>query len=130
VSGYKVGGIGKVSHKGGRAVVRMDIDPEYNTHIHADAHALLRPKTGLKDMFLEVSPGSHSAPVAKQGFTIPVQNTLPDVNPDEIYGALDSDTRQYLQLLVNGAGEGLHHRGGDLREVFRRFAPTHPDLAL
>jgi phospholipid/cholesterol/gamma-HCH transport system substrate-binding protein len=107
----------------------MDIDPEYKTLIHTDATALLRPKTGLKDMFLEVSPGSHSAPVAKGGFTIPVQNTLPDVNPDEIYGALDADTRAYLQLLVDGAGQGLKGRGTDLQEVFRRFEPTHRDLA-
>jgi phospholipid/cholesterol/gamma-HCH transport system substrate-binding protein len=130
VSGVKVGDIGAVKLKDGKAVVRMDIDPSYKNLIRTDAHALLRPKTGLKDMFIEVSPGSHSAPVAKEGFTIPVQNTLPDVNPDEIYGALDADTRQYLQLLVNGAGEGLNHRGGDLQEVFRRFEPTHRDLAL
>jgi len=30
---------------------------------------------------------------------------------------------------VNGAGQGLNGRGGDLREVFRRFGPTHRDLA-
>ena len=129
VSGVKVGEIGGVKLQNGQAIVSMEIDPEYKTLIHTDASALLRPKTGLKDMFLEVSPGSHSAPVAKGGFTIPVQNTLPDVNPDEIYGALDADTRQYLQLLVNGAGEGLKGRGGDLQEVFRRFEPTHRDLA-
>jgi len=129
VSGVKVGEIGGVKLQDGEAIVQMDIDPDYKTLIHTDASALLRPKTGLKDMFLEVSPGSHSAPVVKDGFTIPVQNTLPDVNPDEIYGALDADTRQYLQLLVNGAGEGLKGRGGDLQEVFRRFEPTHRDLA-
>lgn len=129
VSGVKVGEIGGVKLQDGKAIVQMDIDPDYKTLIHTDASALLRPKTGLKDMFLEVSPGSHSAPVVKDGFTIPVQNTLPDVNPDEIYGALDADTRQYLQLLVNGAGEGLKGRGGDLQEVFRRFEPTHRDLA-
>ena len=129
VSGVKVGEIGGVRLQDGQAIVSMDIDPEYKTLIHTDAAALLRPKTGLKDMFLEISPGSHSAPVAKAGFTIPVQNTLPDVNPDEIYGSLDADTRQYLQLLVNGAGQGLKGRGGDLQEVFRRFEPTHRDLA-
>jgi phospholipid/cholesterol/gamma-HCH transport system substrate-binding protein len=129
VSGVKIGDIGAVSLKDGRAIVRMDIDPEYKDLLHTDATALLRPKTGLKDMFLEINPGSHSAPVAKADFTIPVQNTLPDVNPDEIYSALDADTRQYLQLLVNGAGEGLNKRGADLQEVFRRFEPTHRDLA-
>ena len=56
-------------------------------------------------------------------------NTLPDINPDEIYSALDADTRPYLKLLVTGAGKGLQNRGDDLREVFRRLEPIHRDLA-
>jgi phospholipid/cholesterol/gamma-HCH transport system substrate-binding protein len=51
------------------------------------------------------------------------------VDPDEIYAALDADTRPYLKLLVAGAGKGLDGRGDDLREVFRRFEPIHRDLA-
>jgi phospholipid/cholesterol/gamma-HCH transport system substrate-binding protein len=43
---------------------------------------------------------------------------------------LDGDTRAYLQLLVNGAGEGLKGRGNDLADLFRRFEPTHRDIAL
>jgi phospholipid/cholesterol/gamma-HCH transport system substrate-binding protein len=54
---------------------------------------------------------------------------MPDVNPDEVFAALDGDTRDYLKLLVNGAGQGLKGRGEDLREVFKRFEPTHRDLA-
>ena len=130
VSGVRVGDISKVDLSEGRAVVTMDVDPEYKDLVHTDASALLRPKTGLKDMFIELNPGSKSAPVAKQGYTIPVRNTLPDVNPDEVYSLLDADTRDYLRLLISGAGQGLHNRGGDLQEVFRRFEPTHKDLAL
>jgi phospholipid/cholesterol/gamma-HCH transport system substrate-binding protein len=129
VAGVRIGDIGGVSLKDGRAIVSMDIDPEYKHLIHTDATALLRPKTGLKDMFLEVNPGTNSAPVAKRNWTIPVRNTLPDVNPDEIFSVLDSDTRDYLKLLVNGAGRGLQGRGADLQDVFRRFEPTHRDLA-
>ena len=80
-------------------------------------------------MFIELDPGSDRAPLAKRGWTLPVANTLPDVNPDEILASLDSDTRDYLTLLVDGAGRGLKGRGNDLREVFRRFEPTHRDLA-
>ena len=65
----------------------------------------------------------------ERGWTLPVGNTLPDVNPDEILASLDADTRDYLTLLVDGAGQGLKGRGDDLREVFRRFEPTHRDLA-
>jgi phospholipid/cholesterol/gamma-HCH transport system substrate-binding protein len=129
VSGVRIGDITKVDLSEGRAIVTMDVDPQYKDLVHTDASALLRPKTGLKDMFIELNPGSKSAPVAKQGWTIPVKNTLPDINPDEIYSLLDADTRDYLRLLISGAGQGLHNRGGDLQEVFRRFEPTNRDIA-
>jgi phospholipid/cholesterol/gamma-HCH transport system substrate-binding protein len=129
VAGVRIGDIGGVSLKNGRAIVTMDLDPEYKGLIHTDATALLRPKTGLKDMFLEVNPGSNSAPAAKANWTMPIRNTLPDINPDEIFSVLDTDTRDYLKLLVNGAGRGLQGRGNDLQDVFRRFEPTHRDLA-
>jgi phospholipid/cholesterol/gamma-HCH transport system substrate-binding protein len=129
VSGVRIGDISKVDLRDGRAIVTMDVDPEYRDMIHTDASALLRPKTGLKDMFVELDPGSARAPQAGKGFTIPVSNTLPDINPDEIFQALDADTRDYLKLLVGGAGRGLAKRGNDLQEVFRRFEPTHRDLA-
>jgi phospholipid/cholesterol/gamma-HCH transport system substrate-binding protein len=130
VSGVRIGDISKVDLAEGRAVVTMDVDPEFKDLVHTDATALLRPKTGLKDMFIELNPGSKSAPLAKQGWAIPVRNTLPDINPDEVYSLLDADTRDYLRLLISGAGQGLKGRGADLREVFRRFEPTHKDLAL
>ncbi|MFL5846280.1 MAG: MlaD family protein [Solirubrobacteraceae bacterium] len=129
VSGVRVGDIAKVELKDGVAVITMDIDQEYKDLVHTDATALLRPKTGLKDMFVALNPGSAGAPVAKENWAIPVQNTLPDINPDEVYQFLDGDSRDYLKLLVNGAGEGLNGRGEDLQEVFRRFEPTHRDLA-
>jgi phospholipid/cholesterol/gamma-HCH transport system substrate-binding protein len=129
VAGVRIGDLAKVDLKDGRAVVTLDIDPKYKRLIHTDATALLRPKTGLKDMFLEVNPGSNGASVAKENWTMPIQNTLPDINPDEIFSALDGDTRQYLKLLINGAGRGLKGRGADLQDVFRRFEPTHRDLA-
>ena len=130
VSGVYIGEIGAVTLKNGVADVRLDISQKYKDVIHTDATALLRPKTGLKDMFVEVNPGSKQAPVAKQGYTIPVSNTNPDVNVDEILSSLDADSRSYLSLLVNGAGQGLKGNGGtELAQVFERFEPTHRDLA-
>ena len=127
VAGVEVGRISAVKVEDGVAVVGLDIEPEYKNLIKEDATALLRPKTALKDMFVEVDPG-HGKPVPDGG-RITVANSLPDINPDEIYSALDADTRPYLKLLVAGAGKGLENRGGDLREVFRRFEPIHRDLA-
>jgi phospholipid/cholesterol/gamma-HCH transport system substrate-binding protein len=57
-----------------------------------------------------------------------VSNTAPDIDPDEILSALDSDTRDYLKLLVSGAGKGLKGRGSDLQETFARLGPLNRDL--
>jgi phospholipid/cholesterol/gamma-HCH transport system substrate-binding protein len=130
VSGVQIGDIGAVTLKNGYAIVRMDIDPKYKQLIHTNATALLRPRTGLDDMFLELDPGGAPAPVAKPGYTIPLSSSNPDVNLDEMLSSLDGDTRAYLDMLVNGAGEGLKNNGGDqLAQVFQRFEPTHRDLA-
>ena len=129
VSGMRVGDIGAVQLKEGRARVRMDLDSDYEDLVHADATVLLRPRTGLKDMFLALDPGSPSEPLLKDGDTIHIDATAPDVNPDEILSVLDADTRDYLKLLINGAGKGLNGRGGDLREVFARLGPLHRDIA-
>jgi phospholipid/cholesterol/gamma-HCH transport system substrate-binding protein len=129
VAGVKVGDIGKVDLEDGKAVVTMEIDRKYKDLIHQGATALLRPKTGLKDMLLEVDAGRKNAPVLTEKDRIPVVNTAPDVDQDEIFTALDADTRDYLKLLINGAGKGLKGRAHDLEETFRRLGPIHRDLA-
>ncbi len=129
VSGVQVGTIGNITLEGGRARVRLDILPQYRHLIRTDATALLRPRTGLDDMFIELDPGLPPARVAPEGFTIPMSNSLPDIDPDEVLDELDSDTRAYLDQLINGAGLGLKNRGDELAQVLERFEPTHRDLA-
>jgi phospholipid/cholesterol/gamma-HCH transport system substrate-binding protein len=130
VSGVQIGLVGNVTLKNGEGIVQMNIDPKYKHLVHTNWTALLRPRTGLDDMFIELSPGQGRAPVARSGYTIPVSNTMPVVNLDEILSSLDADSRQYLDLLVNGAGQGLSNHGGDqLAQVMQRFEPTHRDLA-
>jgi phospholipid/cholesterol/gamma-HCH transport system substrate-binding protein len=129
VAGMRVGDIGKVDLEDGKAIVTMEIDKEHEELVHTDATALLRPRTGLKDMFIELDPGSNSAPLMKENDRIEVENTAPDVDADEILSALDTDTRSYLQLLINGVGGGLEGRGYDLREVLSRLGPLHRDIA-
>ncbi len=129
VSGVQVGLIGGVTLKNGQGIVQLNLDPKYKGLIHTDATALIRPRTGLDDMFIELDPGT-SGPIAKPGYTIPVSNTMPVVNLDEFLASLDADSREYLDLLVNGAGQGLQNHGGDqLAQVLERFEPTHQDLA-
>jgi phospholipid/cholesterol/gamma-HCH transport system substrate-binding protein len=128
VAGVDVGEISNVDLVDGRAVVTMKIRRKY-TPIYTNATALLRPKTGLNDMVLQLSPGSETAGEAPEGFTIPVGQTLPNVNFDEILAALDTDTRSSLQLLIGGAADGLGGQGRQLSATLKRFEPTGRALA-
>jgi phospholipid/cholesterol/gamma-HCH transport system substrate-binding protein len=129
VAGVKIGLIGKVELKDGRALVELSINPDFKDVIHTEGvSGLLRPRTGLKDMFLQIDPGDPNSPLAKENFTIPATNTMTDVNLDQFLAALDVDTRDHLQLLLGGAADGLKDRGMDLSELFRRFGPTARDL--
>jgi phospholipid/cholesterol/gamma-HCH transport system substrate-binding protein len=128
VAGVRIGDISKVELKNGVAVVTMAIDRKY-LPIYRDATILLRPKTGLKDMFLELDPGSRAAGEFSEGDTIPVANTLPDVNLDEILELLDSDTQAYLRLLLVGAGEGLKGQGRNLGHLLGSLGPINRQVA-
>jgi phospholipid/cholesterol/gamma-HCH transport system substrate-binding protein len=130
IAGVPVGEISSVDLEDGRAVVGMKIKPKYK-EIYSNATALLRPKSGLKDMVVELDPGSSEdgGKALESGATVPVSQTAPDVNLDEVLSALDADSRDYLQLLVHGGGQGLKGQGANLREAFKRFDPTARDLA-
>src|SRR4029079_1987787 len=84
---------------------------------------------GLNDMVLQLSPGSKSAGVAPEGDTIPVSQTLPNVNFDEILAALATDKSASLQLLIGGASDGLDGQGRRLSRTLKRFEPTGRELA-
>jgi len=102
VAGVEVGEIKSVKLEDGRAVIGMKIEPRYR-RVYRDATVLLRPKTGLKDMVAELTPGTKAAGRLPEGGRIPVSQTLPDVNLDEILATLDADTRDYLLLLLTTA---------------------------
>ena len=113
IAGIKVGDLTEVELEDGNAVVTMAIDNEYAPLIHEDATMLLRPRTGLQDMMIELDPGTEGEPVP-EGTTIPVSQTQPNVQPDQILQTLDGDTRAYLRLLLQAAGNGLGGRGEEL----------------
>jgi phospholipid/cholesterol/gamma-HCH transport system substrate-binding protein len=125
IAGVEVGEIASVKLRGGKAIIGMRIRPEHD-RIYKNASILLRPKTGLKDMVAELTPGTADAGRLDEGDVIPISQTLPDVNLDEILAALDSDTRDYLVLLLNDGAQGLgsEKKGRELSQAIRRLEPT------
>src|SRR3954454_16092783 len=72
VAGVRIGRIKDVQLQDGRALLTLEIEPRFKDLVHTDAHALLRPRTGLKDMYVQVLPGSNRAPLVKDGSVIPL----------------------------------------------------------
>jgi phospholipid/cholesterol/gamma-HCH transport system substrate-binding protein len=129
IAGVKVGEINKVELLDGRALVTVKIRRQYDNRIMRDATGLIRPKTGLNDMTLQLNPGTPRAGHAPKGFVIPVGRVIPNVNADEVLSSLDADTRDYLRLLLGGAGQGLKDNSRELSNTLRRFEPTGRSLA-
>ena len=124
VAGVKVGEIGKVTVHDGHARIALQIRRDKLPAVYANARALLRPKTGLQDMSVDLDPGTPSARKLSGGDVLPVAQTLPDVHMDEILSALDSDTRAWLQTMLQAGGRGLDGRADELRALFKAGAPT------
>jgi phospholipid/cholesterol/gamma-HCH transport system substrate-binding protein len=130
IAGVKIGEIGKVELKDGRARIRMDIDPDKSGPIYRNLTLLLRPKTGLNDMSIQVDPGTPGAGRITDGDVVPESATQPNVNPDEVFAGLDADSRRYLALMANAGGQGMNGRGRDLRRIIRAGYPTLKDASV
>jgi phospholipid/cholesterol/gamma-HCH transport system substrate-binding protein len=122
IAGIQVGKISSVELEDGHAVVGMDIEPKYLKLIHPDATMLLRPKTNLNDMTVEISPGEGRRHV-EDGYRFRLSSTEPTIQFESFLSTLDTDTQQYLQLLVAGGAQGIGGRGRQLSGALRRLQP-------
>jgi phospholipid/cholesterol/gamma-HCH transport system substrate-binding protein len=138
IAGVQVGQVGGVALHNGQAVVTMNIYKKY-APIYRDATVLLRPRTPLKDMYLELDPGTPRAGRVPNGGSLSAASTQPDVDLSEILSSLDSDTRNYLVLLLSAGAQAFHDPGSgngvapsaaavaDLRGTLKRFEPLDRD---
>jgi phospholipid/cholesterol/gamma-HCH transport system substrate-binding protein len=128
IAGVKVGEIAKVELVDGKALVTVKMREKYDKRVMKDAVALVRPKTGLNDQTIQLIPGTPAAGHAPSDYVIPVNQTLPNVNPDEVLASLDRDTRDYLRMLLAAGGEGLKGNARNLSNTFKQFEPINSDI--
>ncbi|HEV3035457.1 MAG TPA: MlaD family protein [Solirubrobacteraceae bacterium] len=124
IAGAKIGEIASVELHNGVAIVTMKLDPKYGAYIYRNATMLLRPKTQLQDITLEVNPGTPSAGKLRSGEMLPQSQTAANIDFDEFLAGLDAETRSYLQELLAGLGIGLKGNGRALSAALKRFDPT------
>ncbi len=124
VAGVNEGEIGKVVRVGDDARVELEVDS--GVVIHADAQAELRPHTLFEgSAFVDLHPGSPSAPVISDGATIDRANTRVYVSFDEALRVLREPVRMRLRELVGVGSEAL---GGEAPESLQRTLRGAPEL--
>jgi ABC-type transporter Mla subunit MlaD len=107
IAGVNVGEVLSVESEGDNAKVTFSVD-EDGRPIHSDAEVEIRPRLFLEgNFFLDVFPGSPSAPELPSGGDIPITQTATAVQLDEILTALQAPQRRGLQELLEGYGTGL-----------------------
>jgi phospholipid/cholesterol/gamma-HCH transport system substrate-binding protein len=124
IAGAKIGEIATVDLRRGVALVTMNVNQKYAKYLYRNATMLLRPKTQLQDITVEVNPGTPSAGRLRSGEVLPVSATAANIDFDEFLAGLDAETRSYLQELLAGLGIGLKNNGRLLAADLKRFDPT------
>jgi phospholipid/cholesterol/gamma-HCH transport system substrate-binding protein len=116
IAGVNVGKVKSVEHArdggGHGAIVTIEFDDKA-LPLHEDTTMKVRPRIFLEgNYFVDVKPGSPSAPVLKDGDTIPVQQTAAPVQLGNVLSALQSDTREDLRRVLREYGKAVNGEGG------------------
>ena len=107
IAGVKVGEVTDVAQEGDAVEVTFTVDEE-GRPIHEDAELEIRPRLFLEgNFFLDLRPGSPSAPELDEDGEIGITQTSTAVQLDEVLTSLQSDSREDLQALLEGYGTAL-----------------------
>ncbi len=128
----------------------IEIEPQF-APISTDANAILRQKTLLGETYVELTsgtePGSEEAPIAlgaaanvtdaeadaveaiPEDGTLPVARTENATQIDEIFNALDAETRGAFQRWQANAAVAIQGRGVDLNDTLGNLGPFVTDAS-
>ena len=114
IAGVEVGKVKKVERgPGSLATVTMEIE-QRGLPIHRDATLKVRPRIFLEgNFFVDVSPGTPSAPEMKDGGTIPIAQTAMPVQLDQVLSSLRSSNRRDLLETVKNLAAALDGGGAE-----------------
>ncbi len=105
IAGVEVGKVISSERDGNATKVTFTVD-DAGRPIHDDAFAAVRPRIFLEgNFFIDLDPGSPSAPELDSGGTIPVSQTATAVQLDEVLTALQAPVRADLSRLLDGIGK-------------------------
>jgi virulence factor Mce-like protein len=134
IAGVEVGKVTKIAHAAAgaqAAVVTMRIQRK-GLPIHRDATMKIRPRIFLEgNFFVDVQPGSASAPNLHDGDRIPINQTSAPVQLDQVLSVFQAPTRRDLQGILRELSSGLGDGGARaLNRSIPYWAPAYRDTSI
>ncbi len=130
ISGVPVGTVKSIEsdRKTGRSIAEIEIDSEY-APVPSDAKAVLRQKTLLGETYVELTPGTPTAPKIPEDGTLRASQVSDTVELDEIYRSFDARTRAAFQTWMQSQARALDGRGKDINDALGNLGPFAEDAA-
>jgi phospholipid/cholesterol/gamma-HCH transport system substrate-binding protein len=113
--------VGKVVQKsvdpgGNGTIATIQLDNQY-APIHRDAHAILREKTILGEVYVQLSPGTKNSPPVPDGGILPRGQVQPAVQISQIFDAFDPPTRRAFQTWQQELATAVQNNQTNLSNV-------------
>ncbi|HEX8856302.1 MAG TPA: MlaD family protein [Thermoleophilaceae bacterium] len=102
--------------------VKLEIDRQY-APIPSDTRAILRQKSLLGETYVELTPGSNSAPKVADGGQLAFGNVSQTVELDEIFRTFDPKTRAAFQTWMEQQGQAFRGRGQAVNDALGNLTP-------
>ncbi len=97
-------------------IATVEVVPRF-APIASDARVTLRQKTLLGETYLEITPGSKSAPKVQEGGWLADARVVDTTQLDEIFDALDKKTRDSFKVWQQELATAGDGRGQDLNDA-------------
>jgi phospholipid/cholesterol/gamma-HCH transport system substrate-binding protein len=106
IAGVPVGDIRSASvDDEGNARLELALDPEHK--VYDNATVVLRPKSPMNEMYVELNPGGPPGRQIANGDVLPLANSRRPVQVEEVLGHLDANVRDSLTALLSEADVAL-----------------------
>ncbi|HEX8084836.1 MAG TPA: MlaD family protein [Solirubrobacteraceae bacterium] len=136
IAGVDVGKVNKVEPvepgqgETGAARITMEI-AEQAQPIHKDATLKIRPRIFFEgNFFVDLQPGSPSAPNLNDGDTIPINQASNSTQFDQILTALQTDTRRDLRKVLTELNKAYDGGAEAINRTTRYWEPAYKNAAI
>ena len=129
VGGRRIGSIREIKlTDDNQARVHVKIQEPY-APLHEGTTAIIRPTSlsGIANRYIALTPGAQLGQELDDGATLAVGATTTSVDLDQLFNALDPETRKGLQEVIQGFAaqyEGKGKQASELAEYFNPFLST------